>query len=62
MHEHQTIDPELWLNFLLARMADEQAKQALINELALECNISTGKVEEMMHMLTEMLLDITRSN
>lgn len=62
MYENQTIDPELWLDFLLARMADEHAKQALINELALESNIPTDKVEEMMHMLTEMLLDITRSN
>lgn len=62
MDENQTIDPELWRDFLLAQMADEQVKQELIDHLALKSGVSPDKVDEVMHLLAETLLDMTRSN
>jgi hypothetical protein len=60
--EKQEIDAELWLNFLLAQMGDEHEKQALIAKLSHGSGVTPDKVEEVLHSLAGVLLDIARSN
>ncbi len=64
MAENQDIhiDPELWLQVLLAHMSNEQDKQKLINGLSCKTGIAPDKIEKMLHSLAEILVQMTRSN
>ena len=62
MEDNIEIDPQMWLDFLLAQLADEQTKQELIEDLARKSGVAPDKVEDLMHSLTEILLEMTRSN
>jgi hypothetical protein len=60
--ENIIIDPELWLQVLLAQLADEDEKQKLIAGMSTGTGIAPEKVEEILHTLAEVLIDIGRSN
>lgn len=60
--ENIIIDPELWLQVLLAQLADENEKQKLITGMSTGTGIAPEKIEEILHTLAEVLLDLGRSN
>jgi hypothetical protein len=62
MTQSLEIDPEVWLNFLLTRMSDKQEKQKLIEDLSRRSEMVPDQVEEVLHSLTELMLEIARSN
>ena len=60
--EFKEIDPELWLQVLLAQFADEDEKQKLIADLSRKSGVAPEKVEEILHTLAAVLIEIGRSN
>lgn len=62
MDDDTQIDPELWLNFLMMYMGDEEQKQELIAGMVDQTGLTEEKVEECLRLMTEVLIEETRSN
>ncbi len=57
-----SIDPELWLRVLMDFSADPKERDKLVQRLSQNSGVSPEKTDEILHVLLETLLDITRSN
>lgn len=62
MNEEISMDPELWLSFLMMQMSDERQKQEFIAGMSQKSGLSPEKIEEFMRVLAEILIEDTRSN
>lgn len=56
------IDPELWLQVLLAKSGDEREKAAFIQEITQISGVAPEKIEEIMRIMIRYFMEITRSN
>jgi hypothetical protein len=56
------IDPELWLQFLLATLGDDEAREAQVQRISQKTGIVPENVEKIFHAMLEYLLRTTRSN
>jgi len=57
-----SIDPELWLRVLLDFSANQKDRARLVQRLSQNSGVSPEKTDEILHLLMETLIDITRSN
>lgn len=62
MEEDIPIDPELWLQYLMAVLPDEQEREKLIQKLSAASGIPPEKVELTLQAMVEYFLKETRKN
>ena len=60
--KNMQIDPELWLRFLMDLSSKPKERAKLLDRLAQNTTLTDEQIEEFLHLLTQELYDITRSN
>ncbi|MBN1305693.1 MAG: hypothetical protein JXA13_14745 [Anaerolineales bacterium] len=56
------MDPEVWLHYLLIAGGDVQVRQELIERISQNSGVSPENVEQILHALTQVLMNQTRQN
>lgn len=62
MEDDLEIDPEVWLQYLMAVLPDDEEREKVIQKVSEGSGVSPDKVEEMMHVMVKIFLKTTRQN
>jgi hypothetical protein len=57
-----SINPEVWLSYLLSQMGDAAAREKLVARVSAKTGLPPEKVEDIFRALVSQLLNAARSN
>ncbi|NUM44467.1 MAG: hypothetical protein HUU38_07135 [Anaerolineales bacterium] len=62
MDEELNIDPELWLQYLMAVLPDQDEREKLVQKMSDRSGVAPDQVHQVLEALSKYLLNETRKN
>lgn len=62
MKDDIEIDPEIWLQYLIAVLPNDEKREKVIQKVSEASGVSPDKVEEIMQAMVKLFLKTTRQN
>ncbi len=62
MDEELNIDPELWLQYLMAVLPDQDEREKLVQKMSDRSGVAPDQINQVLEALTKYLLNETRKN